>query len=288
MTIFIVIPVYNRKDITRKCLDSLLIQSNTDFRIIVVDDASTDGTKEMIANEFPDVVLLHGNGDLWWTGAINEGINYVLENCTDEDYVLLLNDDLVVPENYVSTYYELAVKFPETVIGSVILDINDRETILNGGIIVNWWHAKRKNLNYNEKIALFPIGYYTKVSILTGRGVLFPITVFQKVGLYNKEHYCHYGDTELPKRAEKFGYSLIVSYDAVVYSHPIRVISFSECDTYRLLDLKEYFFGIRSNANLKTRFWFAYDTSTNIFQGTVFFCCDFVRIFYHFLRRLSW
>jgi len=288
MIIFIVIPVYNRKEITRNCLLSLSKQTNTDFRVVVVDDASTDGTNEMISNEFPNVILLHGDGNLWWTGAINKGIDFALNNCQDEDFILVLNDDLIVPKNYISNYHELALKFPETVIGSVILDITDRETILNGGIKINWWHAKRNNLNYKEKLSSFPEGYYTEVSTLTGRGVLFPIEVFRKVGLYNKQHFRHYGDTELPKRAEKNGYRLIVSYDAVVYSYPLRTISFSESDKYHLTDFKEYLFGVRSNANFKTRFWFAYDTAPNVFQGSIYFFFDFARILFHFLRRLSW
>ena len=67
-SLFIVIPVHNRKHFTRDCLLSLRKQTFQNFTIIVIDDGSSDGTGEMIQKEFPEVVLLHGDGNLWWTG----------------------------------------------------------------------------------------------------------------------------------------------------------------------------------------------------------------------------
>jgi GT2 family glycosyltransferase len=283
MTIFAVIPVYNRKLTTRDCLLSLSKQNSPSFRAIVVDDGSTDGTSKMIADEFPEVVLLHGNGNLWWTGAMNKGIRHVLGICNPEDYVLALNDDLIVPKEYISALTKLAINFPNTLIGSVITDINDRDTILSGGIKINWRNAKRFNLDVGKKRSSFPEGYYNEVSTLTGRGVLIPVRVFRENGLYNELHYKHYGDTELPKRAEKAGYRLIVGYDAIVYSYPLRELS---GEKYRLSDLGKYFWNIRSNTNLRVRLWLAYDTTSSILQGTIYLLFDLARITFHFIRRL--
>lgn len=286
MNTYIVIPVYNRILMTRDCLISLFEQNDRNFRVIVVDDGSTDGTSEMITSEFPEVVLLHGDGDLWWTGAMNKGIGYALGICNPDDYILALNDDLAVPKDYIANLIKLAKNFPNTLIGSVITDINDRDKILSGGIKINWKNAKRTNLNVGKNVSSFPEGFYTEVSLLTGRGVLIPTSVFRNLGLYNEQHYKHYGDTELPKRAKKNGYKLIVSYDAVVFSHPLKVINVNQTDEYRLVDVGKYFCSIRSNANLRFRFWFAYDTSSNFFSGTIYLLFDIARITFHFLRKL--
>ncbi len=72
------IPVHNRKKLTRECLASLQNQDTKHFTVIVVDDGSTDGTSEMIRAEFPDTILLQGDGGLWWVGSINKGIRYAL------------------------------------------------------------------------------------------------------------------------------------------------------------------------------------------------------------------
>ena len=120
MKMYVVIPVHNRKALTRGCLQSLQQQSDENFEIVVIDDGSTDGTSEMIRQQFPNVVLLQGDGNLWWVGAINEGIRHVLDICSPDDCILLLNDDLVVPQNYISQLKKLALTFPNTLIGSVV------------------------------------------------------------------------------------------------------------------------------------------------------------------------
>jgi GT2 family glycosyltransferase len=70
---WIVIPAHNRKPLTLACLESLARQTFSDFAVAVVDDGSTDGTSEAIQEAFPQVHLILGSGDLWWTRATNLG-----------------------------------------------------------------------------------------------------------------------------------------------------------------------------------------------------------------------
>jgi GT2 family glycosyltransferase len=67
--IYIVIPVFNRKHYTKDCLLSLSAQTYSVFKTIVVDDGSTDGTADMLKEEFPEVIVLKGTGNLFWTAA---------------------------------------------------------------------------------------------------------------------------------------------------------------------------------------------------------------------------
>src|SRR5258705_1835881 len=92
-SIYIIIPVHNRKEFTRNCLYSLERQTRPCHQIIVVDDGSTDGTSEMLAKEFPGVIVLSGDGSLFWTAAINLGVRLALT--LGAEYVLTLNNDTV-------------------------------------------------------------------------------------------------------------------------------------------------------------------------------------------------
>src|SRR6185295_5128576 len=97
--IYIVIPVHNRKTFTRDCLRSLENQTVANHhRIIIVDDGSQDGTDEMLSIEFPDVIVLSGNGNLFWTAAINLGIRHALS--LGAEYVLTLNNDTAASETF--------------------------------------------------------------------------------------------------------------------------------------------------------------------------------------------
>jgi GT2 family glycosyltransferase len=283
--IYVTIPVYNRKALLRNCLLSFRAQSNQNFRIVVTDDGSTDGTEDMLKTEFPEVTVLKGDGNLWWTGSINKAITHVLSSCNDDDHILVINDDLEVPTDYIANYYTLAERYPRSLIGSVVTDFHDRDLIVGGGVVVkNWITGSWEALNAGKSLASFGRGHVEEnVFYLTGRGTLIPVEVFRKLGIYNNKHYTQCGDTELPIRAKKAGYRLLVSYDVPVYSHKGHTVHKEE---YTLSSLKSYYFDIRSHVNLRERFWFAMDSTANLAHGLWFFLIDFTRVTVHFFRRL--
>jgi N-acetylglucosaminyl-diphospho-decaprenol L-rhamnosyltransferase len=282
--IYIVIPVYNRKTLVERFLDRLNEQTFRDFTVIVVDDGSTDGTAALIVEKFPDVHVLRGDGNLWWTGAINLGIRHAMLHAVADDAILVINDDVEVDPDYLGFLYRLWQSMPDTLIGSVLVDINDPDRIVCGGPRVNWWTAKMWHLNTGRRLSEFGKDYHADVSWLTGRGTLIPIGVFREIGLYNEKHFQQCGDTELPARAKNRGYRLILSYGAVVKHTDLTGIN-HEC-SYSLRDLKKYFFGVKSYFRLKDRVFFAYNTARNPAAFVCFLVCDLARITMHFLRRL--
>lgn len=91
-SVYILIPVHNRKAVTLTCLDRLQRNGDLDrYHLVVVDDGSTDGTAEAIQARFPQVTILKGDGNLWWTGAITMGMQYAYDQ--GADFFVWLNDD---------------------------------------------------------------------------------------------------------------------------------------------------------------------------------------------------
>ena len=90
----IIIPCFNRKAITLGCLRRLReTGASTCFRVLVVDDASTYGTAEAITQDFPEVEVLHGGRELYWTGAVELGTRHAVSQ--GASFCVGLNDDLV-------------------------------------------------------------------------------------------------------------------------------------------------------------------------------------------------
>lgn len=90
--VYILIPAHNRKLITLKCLDTLSQNQDLErYQTIVIDDGSTDGTADAVAVQYPQVQILQGDGNLWWTGAIAKGMQYAYQQ--GADYFIWLNDD---------------------------------------------------------------------------------------------------------------------------------------------------------------------------------------------------
>ena len=283
--IYIIIPVHNRKEFTQACLSSLRKQSYKKFRIVLIDDGSTDGTEEMIKKEFPEVIVLQGDGNLWWTGAINLGLLYVLKEARENDCILTLNNDLVVCENYLEALIMEHNKNSNALIGSLNIDIKDKKTIYDGGANINFWTAKY--FHFNKGITMthvVPINQ-RNISVLSGRGTLIPVNVFRKIGLYNHKKFPHYAaDYEFSIRAKKHGYNLMVSYNAILFSH-VKETGIGENNKRNFL---KYFFDIKSPGNIFIRITFA----TSIIKNPILLFCylvfDFIRTGGHYLRHTIW
>lgn len=97
----IVVVTYNRREMLRECLAALLEQGNPDAGIIVVDNASTDGTEEYLRKNFVGKIKYYNTGEnLGGAGGFNYGIKKALESGCD--YIWLMDDDCVVNDSSLS------------------------------------------------------------------------------------------------------------------------------------------------------------------------------------------
>lgn len=105
----IVIVNWNTRDLLAQCLHSVYnTTSNLDFEVIVVDNASTDGSLEMVRQEFPDVSLIANTENLGFAKANNQAIRR-----SQGRYVLLLNSDAFVRENTIECMIDFMDGHPE-------------------------------------------------------------------------------------------------------------------------------------------------------------------------------
>jgi GT2 family glycosyltransferase len=263
------------------------VQTYPGKAVIVVDDGSTDGTAESVRKEYPSTVILRADGNLWWTGATNLGVEFALQHAQDGDYVLTLNNDTVVKPNYLQCLLEAAASHPKSLIGSITLSEEDESTVANGGVRINWLTAKHtclaKGARYEETYVSSPL--LLPVDVLPGRGTLIPVEVFNRVGLYDNKNLPHYGaDYEFSRRAKGNGYELLVNYDAVVVSDITSTGMNNEVLAMSWGELGRSFFSIRSPYNLRYRWKFAKLTCPKLFLLS-FFICDICRVFLGALRN---
>ncbi len=168
----VLMTVYNRKAVTQHCLEKLyesysLNRDRLDMKVYLVDDASTDGTKEMIKKEFPQVHLIEGDGQLFW----NRGMRLAWEHAAklDYDYYLWLNDDTIIYD-------------------SAVIQMLDAYRDNEGAVIVGATHAtnNRNQTTYGgtnkDGVLLNPNGSYQRLSMINGNFVLVSRKVFNICG----------------------------------------------------------------------------------------------------------
>ena len=285
--IYIVIPVFNRWHFTKPCLESLLQQTYTDFKIIVVDHGSTDGTSEFIEKEYPSVVLLKGDESMWWSAATNLGVNKALElSQSVSDFVLTLNNDLTVKPDYLEHLLTVSHENKKSVIGSVLVNSKDPKQVVFAGVSWNKWNAKyRSIIDLSQFHTIQKEHRSFNSDLLPGRGTLIPITAFKIVGLYDTENFPHYaGDEEFSNRCKKAGYSIIISTRALVYGE-IDATGLKNIHVKRTFAYwKDLFTSQRSPVNLKVRWKWA---KTHTPLPPIYFIIDFSRIILSQLKKRS-
>src|SRR5206468_2470383 len=98
---------------------------------VVVDDGSTDDTRNRVLAAFPQTVVLPGDGSLWWGGATNVGVEHALAE--GADYVLTLNNDGVVRPDAVGRLLDTATAIPHSIVGARRNDLAQPETTWSDG-----------------------------------------------------------------------------------------------------------------------------------------------------------
>ena len=113
--VHVILPVHNRKAITLAFVECLKRQSDQNFRLILVDDGSCDGTADAVIQQLPLSTVLRGDGSLWWAGALQQAIEWLRQSGASlSDVVLFINDDTIIPEDFIEVGKRLVLNSSRT------------------------------------------------------------------------------------------------------------------------------------------------------------------------------
>jgi GT2 family glycosyltransferase len=217
----ILIPVFNNLGYTKKCIQNLKQQvgeiENQTTYTVVIDDGSTDGTSAWIKENHPDVLVLKGNGDLWWSGGINRGVSFALYDLKT-DYILWWNNDILARDDYFKNLFAILRSNPDsTILGSKIFVLNKDVLWGMGG---KFDAEKGTRFMYGEQSQdKEEFDQPFEVDWFPGMGTVIHRKVFETTGYLDEKNFPQYhGDSDFTFRAKKAGFKLIAHPALVLYN----------------------------------------------------------------------
>lgn len=199
--LYIIVPVYNRIEKTIEFINSLICQKYKNFRLLIVNDGSTDGTREYIEINYPEVIIIDGDGSLFWGGAINKGLEYVNKIGNKNDFIAFANNDITFTQNTIIDLVHKADSAKELALfHSLVISKNGR-CFTSGSKILSWpmfWTKHPYRGLFQEEV------FYKKkiiVDLATARFILFKIEVLNFVPFIDTYNFKHYlGDCDFSLR----------------------------------------------------------------------------------------
>ncbi|MFC6741804.1 glycosyltransferase [Methylobacterium tardum] len=220
----VVTPVRNRRAWSVDFARMLDGQDYPLFRFYAVDSNSTDGTPQALRDlDVAGCTVLSAPDSAFWTAATNIGVARALaDGC---DYILTINDDAIIPADFLTAIVGAAERAGARIVGSVIAFANQPGRLWGVGAYNDWNSGSFVQLTMagteDEVLAQAPRSSSGLIAAdyLCGNGTLIHRSVFEDIGLYDVRHLPHYhADSEFTMRAERAGIERWIAPDARLFN----------------------------------------------------------------------
>ena len=219
----ILIVNWNTRDVLRGCLKSIYEQTlGVTFEIIVVDNASKDGSAKMVKLEFPSVTLIENSENRGFAAASNQWIAIAKGR-----YVLLLNSDTIIMENAITKTVSFAEDNPDAgVVGCRVLNSDGTlqltclmfPSLLNMVLSTFWLHRffPKSNFFGRAELTWWDKNNVREVDIVGGCFMLVRLDAMNQVGLMDEQFFMYSEDVDWCYRFHKAGWKVIYTPSAEI------------------------------------------------------------------------
>lgn len=215
-----IIPVWNGRSYLPRCLDALLAQKGAALEVIVVDNASVDGSADLVAQRYPSVTLVRNSSNLGFAGACNAGLRVAVGHI-----LILLNQDTQVQAGWIEALVGAFQRPHLGVIGCKIL-YPDGRTIQHAGGWIEWprglaHHYGQGDVDQGQWDTAREVDYVSGAALALRREVA------DQIGLLDEGFWPGYfEDADLCQRARDAGYAVWYEPGATLFHE--ETASFSE------------------------------------------------------------
>lgn len=215
--VFIIILNWNGKEDTIACLDSVHKLNYPDYHVIVVDNASTDGSVDAIRARYSSatwLTIIENGVNIGYTGGNNVGIRYAMEK--GADYIWLLNNDTKSEPDALNLLINAAQEHPKAgLLGPKIVQMDNPAKAYSMIGRLNMWFPWPDRMEGKD---VRKIGrQVSEADFLSGSALLVKREFIEQVGLLDELFFFYWEENDWCERGKKSGFKVLLVPDAVVY-----------------------------------------------------------------------
>jgi GT2 family glycosyltransferase len=207
--ITIIIPVYNRVDLLRDCLDSLGRQSCSGFRLMVVDDASQEDVASCVMDAAPDALFIRRDENGGFARAVNDGLRRA-----ETPLVFLLNSDMTLEPDCLERLADGLLDSGAAMACPLVLFRDDPDIIYSAGDTIRRG-GRPESIGFRRPLAGFT--YDRHPFGVSAGAALYRREIFDTVGLFDETFVAYFEDADLCMRARAAGFRAACVPEAVAY-----------------------------------------------------------------------
>ena len=216
--VLITIVNWNGKRDLLECLESLkkLNYPKESYEILVIDNASSDGSQEAVRRTYPEISLLENKENLGYVKAVNQGIEEGLNRKVD--YIWIFNNDVVVHEDSLRNLVEAGSRNQDIgILAPVIYSYENPSVVDNIGYKIDFWTGRLKKFVYGKDIFEDTKTKISDVDSILGCSNLVKTSVFRKNGFLKPIYNIYFEETDFNVRAKKNGFRVVAVKKAKVW-----------------------------------------------------------------------
>ena len=210
-----IVLTFEGKDLVLQTVPSRLALDYPALRIVVVDNGSTDGTAEALAERHPEVLVVRTETNQWISGGLNLGIRQALR--AGDDYLLILNNDIEVDPGMLREMVAVAESDPSIgCVGPKAYYFSDRNRLWSAGGRLRFREAITAERGMG-KIDQGQFDHTEEVDYINGCAMLVPRRVMLETGLWDTSYNICVEDADWCMRAKIQGYRCVYAHRAVLW-----------------------------------------------------------------------
>lgn len=236
--IYILLPVHNRREITRRFLECLRVQTYQNYHLVLIDDGSTDGTEGMARGLIQSITIIKGSGDWWWAGSLQQGYRWLKsQKVSSSNIVLIINDDTEFDADFMEKGIAILKKQEKTLLLAQCYN-NQTQQFLDAGVHVDW-----------RRLTFKPAATPDQINCLSTNGLFLRVSDFFEVGGFYPRLLPHYlSDYEFSIRAQRKGMKLTTDPLLKVWLD-VAATGFHRFEDENFIDFLKKYFSKKSDAN---------------------------------------